>query len=1391
MVRTLKGLFVVLTRVITTSSGNEWKPGTQRSGVTGSFSRYAGQSGRFTLLRSRLSYATAALILACIFFLFPVHGTAQPRTFFVDGVNSPSTNQYPSLNILHLAGVLRDDDIIFLGAGGTNVRTDASLATPFNVSLVIQGRGIISSGGANRFFSDPNSSYFARTKDITLDADFLQFSGFSAGVILARNAVIERGTNTFTGNAGGRAIDANTVSFRNGTNTFSGNTGGAIYAYSNFIISNGTNTFSDNSTSSAYSYGGAAVSAERITIEGGTNEFSGNQVGGVGGALYTHTDSRTISIIGGTNTFENNTAGVYGGAIGTPLYGTVSITGGINVFSGNWASATYGAGGAIGGSAGTGSVAITGGTNTFFGNITGGTGGAINIGATGTFRATNGDFIFGAFRTNDGDFIFQGNRAGVDAAGNGGTANAIHHTGTGTNTLTLAAESGRHIYFFDPVTTSTISGSTTRSISINPLVTDTGTVVFDGSNYTSLDDRSSRIDGATTVGYGTLALKGSVAYGTSTGINNTNNIFTLGQNAIGQNATLLTDNSINNRIQANSIRIHGTVDIASSGVLQLAVGTGGTARFENATFLVNNAGGVIPGGVGRIDVTGVAIVTGERTTINFAEWKPGRYTLLTATGGAATIENPEILINREPLGARQARAVSRDPEAETEWIIILGEVANETITWRGQINSTWDTTTENWLLGTENETFVTGDSVVFDSTAPADRRNVAVIPGGVTVNTMTVSDAYTFTGGAITSTGGVTVNTGGTLRIGNGGTTGSVTGNITVSGGSAVFNRSNAITYAGVLSGNGNVSQEGAGALTLNGNSSAFAGTFTQTAGTVNLSGGLGGTYAQTAGIVNLTGNHNGTFNQSAGATLNSTNGATLNNATFAGTVNPTGTLNISGTANFTEATLHINLGANNDRIAVTGAVSSGGVSIINIGTWATGTFTILTATAGGIVASNFTVDPSSVGSRQSATLSNPTANELRLTTSSTNTDLVWTGGTNGNWNTTTDGNWRLANPPGTPDRFNPNDYVIFDGTSTNNNIVVDTSGVQVAGMRITGGDYTFSGGTLRGVDPAPNGQTVTGKLDITDGSATFSNAEVNFVNGMDIASAATVTLGNGGNFGSTMQIANAGTLQLNRSDNFTFTNRITGNGTVRQTGSGTVTLRGQQSGRLEQTAGTINLAGTWTGGFVQTAGILTGNGTLTGNAHFSGIVAPTGTLSIGGTATFADGSTYQVNLGSTNTLLAVTGNVNIMDGAQLIIEGLAGTEGEKFNVITASGFIGELFSVVDTGTRFFHHGIDPAANGYVYWVSWTSRPPDDGLFDLCDRATPNARRAAEAMKKIGSGTLYSQLANMDKSDPCALADAFAQLHGEVFAGNKDAAAQMQRRFLQRLPSALERQLCC
>jgi fibronectin-binding autotransporter adhesin len=80
------------------------------------------------------------------------------------------------------------------------------------------------------------------------------------------------------------------------------------------------------------------------------------------------------------------------------------------------------------------------------------------------------------------------------------------------------------------------------------------------------------------------------------------------------------------------------------------------------------------------------------------------------------------------------------------------------------------------------------------------------------------------------SYGGSTTIAAGSLQIGNGGTVGSIPGNV-LNNGVLSFDRADAITFAGVISGSGSVAQNGLGTVTLTATNSY--------AGDTNLNAGI------------------------------------------------------------------------------------------------------------------------------------------------------------------------------------------------------------------------------------------------------------------------------------------------------------------------------------------------------------------------------------------------------------------------------------------------------------------------------------------------------------------------------------------------------------------------
>ncbi len=130
----------------------------------------------------------------------------------------------------------------------------------------------------------------------------------------------------------------------------------------------------------------------------------------------------------------------------------------------------------------------------------------------------------------------------------------------------------------------------------------------------------------------------------------------------------------------------------------------------------------------------------------------------------------------------------------------------------GTVTLSTGITVHNFQFDTTGYT-VTGNTLTLTGATPT----VSVVSGGTATIGSVLAGANSLTQagpgtlvltGTNTYSGGTTIS-GGTLPIGNGGTGGSVAGNI-VDNGALIFNRSNALTYAGVISGTGSRDQDSA-----------------------------------------------------------------------------------------------------------------------------------------------------------------------------------------------------------------------------------------------------------------------------------------------------------------------------------------------------------------------------------------------------------------------------------------------------------------------------------------------------------------------------------------------------------------------------------------------------
>jgi autotransporter-associated beta strand protein len=251
---------------------------------------------------------------------------------------------------------------------------------------------------------------------------------------------------------------------------------------------------------------------------------------------------------------------------------------------------------------------------------------------------------------------------------------------------------------------------------------------------------------------------------------------------------------------------------------------------------------------------------------------------------------------------------------------------------------------------------ISGDGLAL--TAANRATNAVNVAAGATVTftgALTADNGFSKTGGGrmlvvgdVTATGGVSVTTG-TLAIGNGGTAGSLAGDASVSGGAVlVFNRSDAVSYAGGLSGDGSVLKEGSDLLTLSGTGMPTGG-ITLAAGTVGLGSadalGSAGTIAFTGGGLQFSAanstDYSSRFSSAAGQAYRlDTNGQTV--TLGSGLASPDGsltklgdgTLVLTGSSNFSGPTTiqagALQLGSGGAGGAVAGAIVNSGTLILN-----------------------------------------------------------------------------------------------------------------------------------------------------------------------------------------------------------------------------------------------------------------------------------------------------------------------------------------------------------------------------------------------------------------------------------------------------------------------------
>ena len=374
--------------------------------------------------------------------------------------------------------------------------------------------------------------------------------------------------------------------------------------------------------------------------------------------------------------------------------------------------------------------------------------------------------------------------------------------------------------------------------------TGTGTLTLSGNNSFSggivvnvdgdIANSSTIVAGsATAFGTGTVALEG--------GNNGTGSILDVNGQTLANNITLAFTN---------------TGDASNTGALKNT--NTSTTAVLNGTLTIGGANYV--GGDGDITLNG--IVSGGRSN-DYSLYKQGAGTW-TFANEANTFDGLYYQVDgvtevTKLANAGQTSSLGQVSADQNRFVFGFGGSTGGTLRYIGSAASSTDRAFS--LNGTSNIFDMSG------TTAGADLEITGVVSGG---GTLTKSGVRTLTlAGTNTYTGATTVSAG-TLKVGNGGTAGTLGGGgvSLAAGATLAFDRTDAgLAVANVISGNGSVVQAGSGTTTLSG-ANTFTGGTTISAGTLAVSAiadagtsnlGTSGTLALAGGTLEYTAAGNAT----------------------------------------------------------------------------------------------------------------------------------------------------------------------------------------------------------------------------------------------------------------------------------------------------------------------------------------------------------------------------------------------------------------------------------------------------------------------------------------------------------------------------------------------------
>jgi autotransporter-associated beta strand protein len=652
----------------------------------------------------------------------------------------------------------------------------------------------------------------------------------------------------------------------------------------------------------------------------------------------------------------------------------------------------------------------------------------------------------------------------------------------------------------------------------------------------------------------------------------------------------------------------GTLILAGSDTYQ------GQTLISNGTLQIGNGGTTGSTGTNSSIIDNAALVFNRSDSISFGGVISGSGSLTQAGSGTLTLTGNNSYTGSTTISAG---AILRIGNGGTSGMIV-GGIANS-----------------GTLI------FNRSDSLTF---ANAISGTGSVTQAGVGSVTLAGNNTYS---------GGTTVSSG-TLQIGNGGTSGTITGNINDNG-ALIFNRSDTVIFGGAISGSGSMTQAGGGTVILTGASTYTGGTTINGGSTLQV--GNGGTSGSLPGLTALPGwvDNSGTliFNRSDTSTFhNIVNGNGVILKQGGGTLIVAGTLNASQIT-VSQGALQFGNGPEDgffnasltDNAAVVFGYNANFTS--HIGSVISGSGTVSLTGGGSVI---YDAAQTYTGS----TIINAGSLQLAAGSLASTGALTVNGGTfdlNGHSQT-------IGALSGTGGAITLGSGTLTTSSSTNSSLAATISG---SGSLIKAGTGILS---LTGTNTYTGGTTISGGA---------------------------LQIGSGGTSGSLIgNVTNNAALVFNRSDAVTFASVISGTGSVAQAGAGTLTLSSASTytGATSVNAGTLNVTGAIAGSGVSVANgaTLTGTGRVgatniaSGGTLTPGSASTPGTLSVNGNLTLASGTNYFDAVTPTaSSLTSVTGPASINGSFAASLASGTYTLGQRYTVLTASGGVSGTFASLST----------------------------------------------------------------------------------------------------------------